>query len=160
MPAKFADRRGAANARATLAPMIEIEEFVERLCRLGADRGPRAFPRRRRDRQILMKSMLMELDSGRSYAEAEINEQLMRWKHEVAPAIETDHVTLRRLLVDHGHLERTADGRAYRVAFPPDPVAFDLEIESLDQRATVAAFREEQARRRRRRRPPGGAGRG
>lgn len=140
--------------------MIEIEEFVERLCRLAADRGPRGFPRRRRDRQILMKSMLMDLDSGRTYAEAEINELLMRWKREVAPAIETDHVTLRRLLVDHGHLERTADGRSYRMAFPPDPVAFDLEVDSLDLRATIAAFRDQQARRRRRRRPPGGAKRG
>ena len=76
--------------------MIGVEEFVERLCRLGADRGPRNFPRRQRDRQILMKSMLMLLDSARTYTEPEINAAIQGWRSEVAPAIRTDHVTLRR----------------------------------------------------------------
>ena len=56
-------------------------------------------------------------------------------------------MTIRRLLVDYGHLERTADGGAYRVGFPPASVVFDREIETLDLRATVAAFRDEAARR-------------
>jgi hypothetical protein len=133
--------------------MIGIDEFVERLCRLGADRGPRGFPRRRRDREILMKSIVMRLDSRRTYTEREINAQLGAWKREVAPAIETDHVTLRRLLVDHGQLERTADGRAYRVGFPPGPVAFELEVDEVDVRATIAAYLEHVQTRRRRARP-------
>jgi len=133
--------------------MISAEEFVERLCRLGADRGPRGFPRRRRDRQSLMKSFLMGLDADRRYDEAEINEALRAWGREVVPAISTDHVTVRRLLVDHGLLERTADGRAYRVGFPPRPVAFDLEVDEIDVRATVAAYLD--ALRRRPRRRPG-----
>jgi len=133
--------------------MISPEEFVERLCLLGADRGPRSFPRKRRDRQILMKSFLMGLDSDRSYREVEINEALQAWNRDVAPAIETDHVTLRRHLVDHGLLERTADGRSYRVGFPPRPVAFDLEVDGIDVRATVAAYLD--AIRRRPKRKPG-----
>jgi hypothetical protein len=133
--------------------MISAEEFVERLCRLGADRGPRAFPRRRRDREILLKSVVMLMDSSRTYAEREVNALLKDWKREVAPAIQTDHVTLRRLLVDAGHLERTRDGRAYRVGFPAQPVAFDLEVDEIDVRATIAAFVEYSARRRRRSRP-------
>ena len=133
--------------------MIEVDEFVERLCRLGADRGPRNVPRKQRDRQILMKSMLMLLDSGRIYSEPEINAAIQTWRSEVAPAIRTDHVTLRRLLVDHGHLERTADGRAYRVGFPPSPVAFSIEVEDVDVRATIAAYLEP-ARKERRRAPP------
>src|SRR5690349_2629926 len=116
--------------------MIGVEEFVERLCRLGADRGPRNFPRKQRDRQILMKSMRMLLDSARSYSEPEINAAIQAWSRDVAPAIRTDHVTLRRLLIDHGHLERTADGRAYRVGFPSKPVAFDVEVDDIDVRAT------------------------
>ena len=122
--------------------MIGVDEFVERLCKLGADRGPRGFPRRRRDREILMKSIVLELDGGRDYREREINERLRAWSREVAPAIEVDHVTLRRILVDHGHLERTADGSRYRVGFPPGMVAFDVAIFDLDLRATVAAYRE------------------
>ncbi len=42
--------------------MIALDEFLDRLFRLAVDRGPRRFPRRRRDRQILMKSILMLLD--------------------------------------------------------------------------------------------------
>ena len=129
--------------------MITPEEFVERLCLVGADRGPRSFPRKRRDRQILMKSITLLLDSDRTYSEPEINELLQAWNREVAPAIATDHVTLRRLLVDYGQLERTADGRSYRVGFPPRPLAFDLEVEDIDLRATIAAYLENMESRRR-----------
>ena len=125
--------------------MISVEEFVERLCRLGADRGPRGFPRKRRDRHILMKSIRMLVDAERVYTEAEINELLQNWNRDVAPAIAVDHVTLRRHLVDYGHLERTADGSSYRIGYPPDAVAFDLEVEDVDVRATIAAFRSRNA---------------
>ena len=128
--------------------MISPEEFVERLCRLGADRGPRGFPRKVRDREILMKSITMLLDSARTYTEHEINEVLQVWSRDVTPAIQVDHVTVRRHLVDYGHLERTADGHAYRVGFPPRPLAFDLEVEDIDVRATIAAYLDYAARRR------------
>lgn len=134
--------------------MIDLEDFVYRLCRVGADRDPRRFPRRRDDREVLIKSIVMGMDSGRHYSEPEVNNLLREWKQHVAPAIETDHVSIRRLLIDSGHLERTADGRAYRVGFPPRPLAFDLKIEELDLRATVAAYLEHR-RRRRRCRPAG-----
>lgn len=129
--------------------MISIDEFVERLCRLCADSGPRGFPRRRRDRQILMKSIKMQLDSSRTYTEAEINALLRAWNREIAPAIETDHVTLRRLLVDYGHLDRTPDGRVYRVGFPPGPVAFELEVDEVDLKGTIAAYLDHTRSRRR-----------
>ena len=132
--------------------MISPEEFVERLCRVGADRGPRRFPRKPRDREILMKSIVMRLDSRRAYTENEVNEWLQDWKRQVAPAISSDHVTLRRLLIDYGHLERTADGRTYRVGFPTRAVAFDLEVDDIDIRATIAAYRDYSERRRRGRR--------
>jgi hypothetical protein len=132
--------------------MISPEEFVERLCLLGADRGPRRFPRRRSDRDILIKSIRMLLDDRRTYTEREVDAVLREWCRDVAPAIEVDHVTLRRLLVDHGHLERTADGRAYRVGFPARTVAFALAVYELDVRATAAAYQERQ--RLRREQPP------
>ena len=130
--------------------MISAEEFVERLCRLGADRGPRRFPRKRRDRQILMKSIMLLMDSSRRYTEREVNETIRAWKRDVAPAIETDHVTVRRLLVDHGHLERPADGSSYRVSFRATSVAFDLEVDGIDVRATIAVYLDQMRRRTRR----------
>lgn len=100
-----------------------------------------------------MKSIMMTLESSRTYTEAEMNGALLSWKRDIGPAIETDHVTLRRLLVDRGHLERTADGRAYRVGYPAQPIAFELEVEDIDLRATIAAYRDHSERRRRRGRP-------
>jgi hypothetical protein len=129
--------------------VISAEEFVERLCKSAADRGPRSFPRAARDRQILMQSIVLCLDSARTYNEREIDAALKAWKREVGPAIETDHVTLRRLLVDYGRLERTPDGACYRVGFPPRSVAFALAVYDLDLRATVAAYLEYQRHRRR-----------
>ncbi len=120
--------------------MISPEEFVERLCKLGADRGPRGFPRKVRDREILMKSITMLMDSARTYTEQEINDLLQEWGRDVVPAIRVDHVTVRRHLIDYGHLERTADGGKYRVGFPPRPLAFDLEVDDIDVRATIAAY--------------------
>lgn len=133
--------------------MVNAEEFVERLCRLGAGSAKRGFPRKRADREILIKSFRLLLDGSRSYTEREINARLQAWKRDVIPAIETDHVTLRRMLVDHGHLERTADGHAYRVGFPARPFAFALEVDDVDVRATVAAYREYLAKRPRRTSP-------
>lgn len=127
--------------------MISVEEFVERLCRLGADRGPRRFPRKRRDRDILVKSIAMRLDSARTYTEPEINELLNGWKRDVAPAIETDHVSIRRLLVDCGKLERTPDGGHYRLGLPVGDPLFDLEVDEIDLTATVAAYLDHQRRR-------------
>jgi hypothetical protein len=131
--------------------MITLDEFVERLCRLGADGANRNFPRNQRDREILMQSVVMQLDSARTYSEPEINAKLKAWSTEVAPSIDIDHVTLRRLLVDYHRLERTFDGSKYRVSFPASVVAFDLEIYDLDLRATTAAYRELVLSRRRRR---------
>ena len=127
--------------------MITLDEFVERLCKLGAD-GTRPFPRARRDREILVQSIVQSLDSSRTYEEREINELLKAWRRNVAPAIETDHVTLRRLLVDFGRLERTASGSSYRVGFPQRMTAFDLGVYDVDLPGTIAAYRELTAKRR------------
>ena len=129
--------------------MVSAEEFVERLCRLGAG-APRGFPRARADREILFKSVRLVLDSSRTYSEREINTALEAWNRDVAPAIETDHVTLRRMLVDYKHLERTDDGRFYRVGFPARPTAFALGVDEVDVRATIAAYRAWRASRPRR----------
>ena len=149
--------RGKPFARfrvATLSVMISSEEFVERLCRLCADRGPRRFPRKPRDREILMKSIVMLMDSDRTYSENEVNVEIQVWNQTVAPAIDCDHVSVRRLLIDYGHLERTADGQQYRIGFPPQPLAFDLEVDHIDVKATIAAYVDYEERRRLRRGKP------
>ena len=56
--------------------MISLDVFVGRLCRVGSDAGPRSFPCRAQDHDILMKSLCMLMDSSRPYSEEEINELL------------------------------------------------------------------------------------
>jgi hypothetical protein len=46
--------------------MIEVDDFLTRLCRLGARTGPRRFPRKRQDQEIRMKSIVL---SRRSLAQ-------------------------------------------------------------------------------------------
>jgi len=127
--------------------LIGIEEFAERLLRLGADWRTRPWPRKQRDRHILMKSIALTLDSQQEYTEPEVNQLLRDWNATIAPAIQCDYVTIRRMLVDYGILERTRDGSRYRLGFPPAPLVFALEVDELDQRATVAAYREANPRR-------------
>jgi hypothetical protein len=93
-----------------------------------------------------MKSFALELDERAVYSERAVNEQLKRWKRDIAPALDVDHVTLRHWLCDYGHLERTRDGKQYRVGFPAKALAFDVEIYDVDLRATVKAFLAEQER--------------
>ncbi len=83
----------------------------------------------------------MYFDSRRTYREPEVDALIKRWTREVAPEVETDHVTIRRLLIDYGRLERRPDGGEYIVGFPPASVVFDLEVDDIDLAATVAAYR-------------------
>ena len=103
-----------------------------------------------------MKSIRMQLDADADYSEPALNALLEDWKATIAPEIDVDVTTLRRLLVDYGELDRTPDCSQYRLGYPPRPAAFDLEVEWLDLRATVAAYRDAQ---RRRKRPPKELGR-
>ena len=137
--------------------MIDAVEFVDRLCRLGARRGPRRFPRKARDREILLKSLRLQIAPDGEYSEPEFNELLARWNRDIAPEIEIDVSSLRRLAVDYGEVERTRDGSRYRLGFPGRPVAFDLEIDELDLKATIAAYRMNDERERERRRKQHGS---
>ena len=93
---------------------IDSALFEERLGRICL--GPRpALPRNRRDRAILLCSAVLGLNTTTLYSELEINLALQDWRRLVTPDLGTDHVQLRRALVDEGFLGRTADGQAYVV---------------------------------------------
>ena len=68
-----------------------------------------------------------------TYDESEINNILQLWLSAVGVQIGSDHVTLRRELVDAGYLVRDADGRSYRLAEPPrPPVSFAADVENVN----------------------------
>jgi len=110
--------------------VISAEFFSKRLARLCLAGGTRSLPRSTQDRQILMKSMQLMFDAARDYGEKEVNQLLGTWLSDVAPALDSDHVILRRLLVDHGFLVRSSDGGVYRVG--PGRGDFEAAVNHVD----------------------------
>jgi hypothetical protein len=130
---------------------ISAEEFQERLafiCR-GSDS---VFPRKMRDRHILLRSIIQFMKAVDEYSEQSINSALKQWIAEVGSGMDIDHVTLRRYLVDAGYLERSSDGAAYRLHMNGrGEVAFDVEIERIDPAMVVCEALQQAAARKRER---------
>jgi hypothetical protein len=112
---------------------LTVEQFEERMAELCLRSGMAGWPRKRLDLHILLKSVVLTLDRDKDYTERQIGDKLAYWLVDICSAIDLDHVTLRRLLVDTGYLVRQADGSRYRVA---DPVGaegmFAPEVDSVD----------------------------
>src|SRR5262245_56780648 len=112
---------------------IDCEFFKQRLAALCVESGLSVFPRKGADRPILLKSVILTLNAEQVYYEAAINEALQTWLKQVGFKINTDHVTLRRLLVDDGFLQRERDGSAYRVSTTHrHSKLFDPSVETID----------------------------
>jgi hypothetical protein len=127
---------------------ITIREFEERLNVFCGGGGGSGLPRRPRDRHILCLSIVQVLNLGSSYSEPQLNAALMEWLADVGRAIEIDHVTLRRYLVDAGYLRRAATGAVYEVCVPSsEEVEFEPGVLDIDPVAVVQAAREQRAAR-------------
>ena len=98
------------------------------------------------DRAVLRTTMLARFDPADVYTERQINERLKAWLTGVGSMIETDHVNLRRLLVDTQVLTRTSDCAEYRVH--PDAAAVPAELVALDADSFAAEARSEVVARR------------
>lgn len=121
---------------------IDAALFKERLGRICL--GPRpALPRNRRDRAILLRSAVLGLNTSTVYSELEINLALQEWRRLVTPDLGTDHVQIRRALVDEGFLGRTPDGQAYVVieSGTGRAFSFDEALAELNPAAIVTARR-------------------
>ncbi len=116
-----------------MTAIITSEEFQRRLTELCPRGGPTAFPRRRRDRHILLKSVALTLDKRSEYTEPEVNTKLRLWLQDVGAPFHLDHVDLRRYLIDEEFLGRSKDGSRYWVAVSSRrQLIFDPEIEEVD----------------------------
>ena len=123
----------------------EFEERLALLCLRGS-----GFPKRPRDRHILYRSVIQTLDTTTPYSEQQLNMALQNWLSEIGGVLDTDHVTLRRYLVDEGYLVRDAKGSAYSA----NPVGrriveFEETVAALDPFALVKAAKERAAARKR-----------
>jgi hypothetical protein len=131
--------------------LISSEEFKKRLAQLCLTSKTVELPRRQRDRHILLKSVSLYFEPGRSYTESEINRVIEKWLTEVGQSLELDHVTLRRTLVDEGYLTRSATGGSYQIEHSSDvQVHFAADVDSSDPRLIVLEAVEEISKRRER----------
>jgi|SRR5450755_384235 len=65
------------------------------------------------DRALILALAACAIEPGRSLREDEINRRLSDWLADVGTMVQTDHVELRRWLVDAGYVVRDAWGHAY-----------------------------------------------
>lgn len=128
---------------------ITADQFARRLVTLCLRSQVIGLPRKPADRHILLKSILLTLDPAGSYDQAELTAALNVWLSEIGRGVETDHAALRRNLVDEGYLQRTADGRSYRIAASSGSSGrFEADVDQIDVRAIIAAGMENIAARR------------
>jgi hypothetical protein len=112
---------------------VTRHEFEDRLTSLCVRSGMNGLPRKSRDRQILFKSIALLLVPGKVYSEAEVNQTIRLWLAAVAVRLQTDHVALRRNLVEHGYLVRDPRGAEYRLHEPSGSgIAFDTDVDTVD----------------------------
>lgn len=104
-----------------------------------------------RDFALVLAAAASGFAPERTYTEREVNERLRAFLAGAGAMLATDHVELRRWLVDFRVLERDGYGRAYALAVPADDIAalarelaeIDLGALARDARAADAARRAE-----------------
>ena len=84
----------------------EAQKILSTYFPQGVDGPLSTFPTREKRRLILLQQIATRFDPNRSYAEKEVNALL--------GPIYSDHVLIRRLLIDYGFLARRVDGSEYR----------------------------------------------
>jgi len=123
--------------------LITKEEFEKRLVELFAQGRLTQYPRKRRDRHIIMKSISMTLIKDKDYSETEINEAIKSWLAGMFEPDGLDYVTLRRELVDEGYLDRSKNGSRYWVMEPgPSLKLFDASIDLVDSFGVVTSAKD------------------
>ena len=80
-----------------------------------------AFPAKRKMKVCCLFYLVQKFEAEKDYTEQEINNVLLDWHTFADPA------TLRRELYDYGFLDRSRDGKVYRLA-QMQPTAADLGI--------------------------------
>jgi hypothetical protein len=101
----------------TKGTVIEVspEDYARRL-RAVLGPGGSGFPRRQRDRWILLHAIGRGFAPGDLLSEKDATARIQDFLVEHGTRLELDAVTLRRALVDEGFVDRDPAGRDYRVS--------------------------------------------
>jgi hypothetical protein len=102
-----------------------------------------------RDFAIVLAAAAQGLPVGGEFSEREVNERLRAFLADAGAMLGTDHVELRRWLVDFRLLQRDGYGRVYRVGKPvPEIADVALQLAGSDLAAVARAARDADATRR------------
>ena len=99
--------------------MMELTHVLRNF--LDRDEKLTAFPAKRKMKIYCLFYLAQKFEEKKDYTEQEINNVLLDWHTFADPA------TLRRELYDYGFLDRSRDGKIYRLA-EKQPTAADLGI--------------------------------
>ena len=88
---------------------------------LGRDGKLTAFPAKRKMKLYALLYLSQKIPTDTDFTEREINDILLDWHSFADPA------TLRRELYDYSFLDRSRDGKVYRLA-PKQPTPEDLGL--------------------------------
>lgn len=97
--------------------MMSGNEFAQALKRLLRSARLINWPRRPQQRELLVTSVAIMFQAGRTYTEKEVNDTILEWLGLVGNAVQIDHANIRRELVDKNLLERDKAGTSYSVGF-------------------------------------------
>lgn len=85
----------------------ESEKILKAYFKQGLDGPLDSFPLKEKKRVAVLRHLLRFFEADRTYSEKEVNAVLKRFYD--------DYALLRRCLIDYGFMDRTPDGRSYRV---------------------------------------------
>ncbi len=95
------------------------------------------------DFAVVMAAAALAFEAHREYSEAEVNGVLKGWLAGAGAMLATDHVELRRCLVDCRLVTRDGFGRRYARAPAPEPFAAAIEgLAGVDLAATARNARD------------------
>jgi hypothetical protein len=127
---------------------MDTQEFERRLRALALREGmtfATFATLRRPDRSVLLTTIVRRFDPDAVYREHDVNEILKQWLASAGAMVETDHVNIRRWLVDTNVLARTPDCAEYRLhpsIAGRDDIEPATEVGMIDAGAVVLATRQ------------------
>jgi hypothetical protein len=102
-----------------------------------------------RDFTLVLAAAAQAFPAGRNWSEREVNDRLRGFLATAGAMLATDHVELRRWLVDFRLLARDGFGRAYTAGSPaPEFAALTAELADVDLAGLATAARLRDAERR------------
>ncbi len=116
---------------------LSANDWIERMSQLALRQGVHLSTLQQKaggDLELLFASAALAFPSGASFTEKEANEILKRFLAGAGVMVATDHVELRRWMVDAGFLQRSDYGTDYRRGAIPDGLsdaAQQLDFEGI-----------------------------